>query len=133
MPSNTGPRGFSEEKFLEKTGRTIQEWEEILDDWNADVKGHTATAKFLQEVYDVDDWWAQSITVRYEYDRNLRTAPSEPQDLVDLLRQHPDARAMYKKLAPSHKKEYWEWITSAKKPETREKRLQGTIDKLLGK
>ncbi len=68
----TGPRGVSEEKVRQKTGRGSQDWYALLDAWSAHEKGHTAIARHLREEHDVDPWWAQSITVRYEYERGLR-------------------------------------------------------------
>ena len=54
-----------------------------------------------------------------------------PSDLKELLEQFPEAKAIYEKLSYTHKKEYVRWITEAKKAETRENRLQKTIELLL--
>jgi len=72
-----GPRGFSEETVRGKTGKSSEEWYALLGAWDAPEKGHTATAKYLRDEHDVDSWWAQSVTVRYEYTRGLRQPPSE--------------------------------------------------------
>jgi hypothetical protein len=69
----TGPRGFSDETVRAKTGKSSQDWYAILDEWGAKEKGHTATAKYLRDELGVSPWWAQSLTVRYEYERGLRT------------------------------------------------------------
>lgn len=55
------------------------------------------------------------------------TAPS---DLENLFTEHRTAKEVFDKLAFSHKKEYVEWITGAKKEETRNARLHKTIEKL---
>ncbi|HEY0271989.1 MAG TPA: YdeI/OmpD-associated family protein [Chitinophaga sp.] len=55
-----------------------------------------------------------------------------PQDLEALFKKEPAARKKFESLAFSHRKEYIVWIESAKQPATRERRLQGTIDKLKG-
>jgi hypothetical protein len=68
-----GPRGFSDETVREKTGKRSEEWYAILDEWGAKEKGHTATARYLREELGVSPWWAQSVTVRYEYERGLRS------------------------------------------------------------
>jgi uncharacterized protein YdeI (YjbR/CyaY-like superfamily) len=56
-----------------------------------------------------------------------------PEDFKLLLEKDPEAQSAFEKLSYTHKKEYVQWIQSAKKTETREKRLQNTLGKLLGK
>lgn len=53
-----------------------------------------------------------------------------PEDLAKLLRKNRKARATFDAFSPSHKREYTEWITEAKRPETRQKRLETTIQQL---
>ena len=52
------------------------------------------------------------------------------QPLEAELKKHPLAWIAYLELSPSHRKAYIHWITSAKKPETRFKRLQRAIERL---
>jgi Bacteriocin-protection, YdeI or OmpD-Associated len=54
-----------------------------------------------------------------------------PADLARELRQSKTASHFFDKLSFSNKKEYVTWITSAKKEETRSKRLESTIEKLI--
>jgi hypothetical protein len=54
-----------------------------------------------------------------------------PNDLQRALSKLPKAKAAFDTLSFTNKKEYVGWITSAKKTETREKRLSETIKKLL--
>jgi uncharacterized protein YdeI (YjbR/CyaY-like superfamily) len=53
-----------------------------------------------------------------------------PSDLESLFTKNRTAKEVFDKLAFSHKKEYVEWITGAKKEETRIARLEKTIEKL---
>lgn len=53
-----------------------------------------------------------------------------PADLEDLFTENRNAKEVFDKLAFTHKKEYVEWITGAKKEETRMARLHKTIEKL---
>lgn len=46
-----------------------------------------------------------------------------PPDLAQALRKDAKARAMFEKLTPSHRREYCEWVASAKREETRVRRL----------
>lgn len=63
-------------------------------------------------------------------------APREvvvPEDLAAALASTPNARRTFDALAYSHKREYVRSIEEAKRPETRERRIASTIDKLLGR
>jgi hypothetical protein len=53
-----------------------------------------------------------------------------PEDLEALFTRHKKAREFFDTLSYTNRKEYALWITSAKKEETREKRLKDTITKL---
>ncbi|HEU4827686.1 MAG TPA: YdeI/OmpD-associated family protein [Gemmatimonadales bacterium] len=53
---------------------------------------------------------------------------SVPADLAAALRRSRRARETFESFSPSHKREYIEWITEAKRAETREKRLATTIE-----
>jgi len=54
----------------------------------------------------------------------------EPEDLVTLLRQNPSAQHVWTKFAPSHRREYLEWILEAKTASTRERRLLKMMEQL---
>ncbi len=54
-----------------------------------------------------------------------------PQDLQLALVSEPLAQANFGKLAYSHQKEYVQWIEEAKRPETRQKRVEQTVEKLI--
>lgn len=51
-----------------------------------------------------------------------------PADLALALKKNKAAAATWKKFPPSHRREYLEWITEAKREETREKRLLTTME-----
>lgn len=51
-----------------------------------------------------------------------------PDDLISVLDATPTAKATFDALAPSHRREYLEWITEAKRPETRAKRIATAIE-----
>lgn len=54
---------------------------------------------------------------------NEKPAPTVPVELAAALRREPKARAFFATLAPSHQRDYAEWITEAKQPATRERRI----------
>lgn len=62
-----------------------------------------------------------------DYDNKTVTAPAA---LQDLFKKNKKAAAFFETLAFSHKREFVEWILSAKKDETRQKRLETTLEKL---
>lgn len=45
-----------------------------------------------------------------------------PDDVLKLFNENPEAKSLYDALSYTHRKEFIRWITSAKKPETRERR-----------
>jgi hypothetical protein len=53
-----------------------------------------------------------------------------PDDFRNALSAQGDALATFEKLAYSHRKEYVQWIESAKKTETRERRIKQSVEKL---
>jgi uncharacterized protein YdeI (YjbR/CyaY-like superfamily) len=56
-----------------------------------------------------------------------------PLDLCAALMEHPKAALIFDKLPPSHKREYIKWITEAKRPETRQRRVASALDRLIAK
>ncbi|HLP57493.1 MAG TPA: YdeI/OmpD-associated family protein [Candidatus Deferrimicrobium sp.] len=54
-----------------------------------------------------------------------------PAGFAKLLDQNPDAKTNFEKLSFTHRKEYAQWITGAKKEETRNKRLEEAIRMLV--
>ena len=60
-----------------------------------------------------------------------RPAPAVPADLAAALAKTPAARKTFADFSPSCKREYIEWITEAKREETRAKRLATTLEWLV--
>jgi uncharacterized protein YdeI (YjbR/CyaY-like superfamily) len=50
-----------------------------------------------------------------------------PDDLAAALKKNTTARKTFESFSPSHRREYLEWITEAKREETRKERLAKTI------
>lgn len=57
-----------------------------------------------------------------------RPAPKVPAELTAALKTNTAAATNFAQLAPSHHREYIEWITEAKRPETRAKRIATTVE-----
>jgi hypothetical protein len=55
-----------------KTDKVWKEWFRVLDKFGLKTKGHTEAAKYLREKHGLSDWWAQAVTIRYEWEKGLR-------------------------------------------------------------
>ena len=70
-----------------------------------------------------------TVHVVMERDTEERTV-AVPADLKRALAHHKAAKTAFDKLSYTHRKEYVEWIESAKKPETRERRIKQAVERL---
>jgi hypothetical protein len=53
-----------------------------------------------------------------------------PEDLAAVFRKNKKEAAFFETLSFTNKKEYLEWVVTAKRPETRAERISGTIERL---
>ena len=67
---------IGEDAVRARTRRAWQDWFRILDKFDLKEKGHTQAAKFLRDKHGLTDWWAQAVTIRYEWERGLRRSQS---------------------------------------------------------
>jgi len=70
----------------------------------------------------------ENVKVEMKLDEAPRTV-TVPRDLARALSK-ARLRPVFDKLAYSHRREYIEWIEGAKKSETRERRVAGTVEKI---
>lgn len=54
-----------------------------------------------------------------------------PAELKDALMENPQAMEHFRKFAPSYRNTYIRWVDSAKRPETRKKRIQTVVENSL--
>jgi hypothetical protein len=71
-----------------------------------------------------------AVAVTIERDPDPLPNDRVPAELARALRRNKAAAAAFKALAPSHKREYVGFVTEAKRPETRARRIAQTIDAL---
>ena len=76
--------------------------------------------------------FGDAVSIELEQDLDVREV-IVPEYVQVLLDENPDERTFFEKLSYTHRKEYINWITSAKKEETRAKRLVSFIEKLQQK
>ena len=93
-----------------------------------------------------DTWSVFGLRMKTEADKKKEEKPKErpifdyidaatktvrlPDDLAAALKKSKKATAMYESISFSNKKEYVEWIVTAKREETRAQRVKETIEKL---
>ncbi len=54
-----------------------------------------------------------------------------PNDVLDGLNRVPEAKLRFDSLPKSHKKEYLAWVLEAKKPDTRARRVESMVERLV--
>ena len=89
-----------------------------------DLPRQSALTRYLKEGMRLNE---EGIAVK-----RTRSAPKKPlpvpADLAAGLLKNRKARATFEGFAPSHRREYIEWITEAKREETRARRLATTLE-----
>lgn len=56
---------ISEEQVIEKTGKSLSEWNEILTKFSALDKKSNEVVNHLQLEYSIPRYWARTLTTRY--------------------------------------------------------------------
>jgi Bacteriocin-protection, YdeI or OmpD-Associated/Domain of unknown function (DUF1905) len=69
------------------------------------------------------------VTVEIELDTELREV-EVPADLAEALAEEPKVREFFDGLSYTHRREYAEWITEAKRDETRRRRVAQAVELL---
>ncbi|KAA9345870.1 YdeI/OmpD-associated family protein [Adhaeribacter soli] len=80
----------------------------------------------------INKTFGDPVMVRIWPDLELRTVQI-PEDLEAALQDLPDLKQTFDKMSYTHQKEYVKWIEEAKKPETRQRRLEKTVAMLREK
>jgi hypothetical protein len=70
---------ISDEKVREKTGKTWKQWFKILDGLDIKANGHRFASMTMFNKYKLNPWWSQAVTIRYEWERGLRTVKNQRQ------------------------------------------------------
>ncbi|MGC0250711.1 DUF4287 domain-containing protein [Pseudactinotalea sp. Z1748] len=78
-PGWVHPPQQSDEQVVERTGRTWNQWREVIDAGPGRDAGHAAIATFLEQNHEIGGWWAQAVTVGYERITGIR-APHQRAD-----------------------------------------------------
>lgn len=73
--------------------------------------------------------FGDEVTVEIEEDLQPRQVEL-PLDLQQAFQANPEARQVFDRLSYTHQKEYARWVSEAKRPETRQRRIQQTMEML---
>lgn len=114
-------------------------WEELL--------AHGNKLTWISLISFDDTWSVFGCRLKSEADRKKEAKPKEerevfkyvdpktkevrlPDDMATILKKNKKECSFFDSLSFSNKKEYIEWIVSAKREETRNERLKGTLERL---
>lgn len=78
LPPRVAEPAVSDAAVQRATGKLSDEWFVLLDAWDGATKKHSEIARYLHEVYGIDGWWAQNVTVGYERARGMRALHERP-------------------------------------------------------
>ena len=78
LPPRMAEPGLSEAAVQKATGKSWDELFALLDAWQGTTHNHTEIARHVYEMYGIDGWWAQSVTVGYERARGMRALHERP-------------------------------------------------------
>ena len=116
MGAELGPDGEKEATAMGSLGR-IKSLEDLPSD--------RAMLRYIRKAAALNESGAPA---RPRPARRPAAPLAVPEDLAAALKKNKAAAAAFEKFSPSHRKEYIEWITEAKRDETRQKRLATTLE-----
>ena len=114
-------------------------WEDLL--------AHSDKLTWISLISFDDTWSVFGCRLKTETDRKKEAKPKEerevfkyvnpktkevtlPDDLEAILKKNKKEAGLFEALSFTNKKEYIEWVVTAKREETRNERLKGTIERL---
>jgi hypothetical protein len=89
--------------------------------------GHIVVNRGVKAATGVDA--GDRVRIEMDVDTEPRTVRI-PADLREALARDSFAKAAFAKLSYTHRREYVEWIEEAKRPETRARRIAGTVERV---
>ncbi|WP_207493298.1 YdeI/OmpD-associated family protein [Aridibaculum aurantiacum] len=98
--------------------------------WSATLFKRSANAAAVKlECKQVEEESSNSVDIKsVDFDKNLVVPPVE---LEKIFTRHKKAHEVFQNLSVKDQKEYVEWIEGAKRKDTRSRRLEATVEKLL--
>ena len=93
----------------------------------ADLPKATALRKLIKEAAQATRDQRKTPAAEPPAPRPKRETLATPDDLAAALRGRPEAQSAWDGFAPGHRRDYIEWITEAKRAETRARRLEEAV------
>ena len=90
---------------------------------NDDLPDDRTLLRYIKTAMAIHDSGVKTKVVR-----KAKPALVSPPELVQALKRNPVAAEQWEKFSPSARRDYIEWITEAKREETREERLLTTLE-----
>lgn len=126
---------LSNESVQKATGHDWAYWIKAIDALGGAKMTHKEIAAKLNGDRLIESgWWAQGVTVGYEYAKGRRTSGDKmpiPKELKAAFSTRPALKKAFAALSPTQKREYIESVSDAKQPETRARRVKRIVSKLL--
>ena len=91
----------------------------------ADLPPDRVMLNLIQQAVDLNE---RGVKLPQRSAAARKPPPKIPPDLAAALKKNSKAAAAYDTFPPSHQREYIEWITEAKQPQTRQRRLKQAIE-----
>ena len=93
---------------------------------------HVWTAlRFARTEEVLEEVGAETMVSTFKYIDQDGRSVTAPTDFADVLKTHESAHSFFQTLSSTNKKEYVTWITGAKREDTRSRRMEIALDKLL--
>ena len=89
--------------------------------------GHIVVSRAVKAATGVDA--GDRVRVTMELDTERRTVEA-PRDLRSALDRKPEVAKAFDRMSLTHRREYVEWVEEAKRPETRARRVVGTVERV---
>jgi len=93
---------------------------------------HVWTAiRFARAEEALEEVGVETMVTTFKYLEKDGRSVTPPSDFADVLKTHESAHSFFQTLSSTNKKEYVTWITGAKREDTRSRRMEIALDKLL--
>ena len=89
--------------------------------------GHVVVNRAVKAATGVDA--GDRVRVEMELDTEPRTV-AVPEDLRAALDRDPEVAGAFDRMSFTHRREYVEWVEEAKRPDTRARRIAGTLERV---
>ncbi|HEY5331862.1 MAG TPA: YdeI/OmpD-associated family protein [Acidobacteriaceae bacterium] len=93
-----------------------------------DLPGDAKLIAYLKKAAKAIDEGTRTKSIERPAQRVAKPEVEVPPELAAALKKNKAARKVFEGFAPSHRREYMEWVADAKRDETRAKRVTQTVD-----